>query len=390
MATDANLKDGFTLWGASQSYYAGKARSYLIKKGLPYRELYPSNPQYQAKVLPMVKAFVVPVLETPEGQIIQDSADIIEYLEARFPEPAVTPTSPVLRTLAIVLDAFGSEQMLPLAMNYRWTYLPQQKGFLEAEFGRVLHASPNREERLEVGRQMMAYFDGFLPGLGVCAETIPAIEASYTDLLDVLDAHFLTAPYLLGGRPSIADFGLMGPLYAHLARDPVPATIMKNRAPNVYRWTERMNLAGFTDGEFADYPDTYFNDDAIPETLEAVLRLVFRDFTPGLLAEADCFNTWIAAQPAAPAGSLVSAQGERKIHPSIGPIEYAWRGITMRRDSAPHGLWQFNRAANLAHGLDGAPRDCLNALLARTGGAEAMGIKLSRAMKRDDCALVLA
>ena len=32
-------------------------------------------------------------------------------------------------------------------------------------------------------------------------------------------------PYLLGGRPSIADFGFMAPLFAHLGRDPVPAAL---------------------------------------------------------------------------------------------------------------------------------------------------------------------
>ena len=71
-------------------------------------------------------------------------------------------------------------------------------------------------------------------------------------MLDALDVHFQHYPYLLGGLPSIADFGSMAPLFAHLGRDPVPSSLMKNRAPNVHRWTERMNLPAIADGEFPE------------------------------------------------------------------------------------------------------------------------------------------
>ncbi len=390
MATDAVKTDQFTLWGVAHSLFTGKARSYLIKKGLAYRELYPSNPLFHERITPTVKSLVVPVLETPEGAIIQDTGDIIEYLEERFPEPAMNPKSPVQRTVAMLLDAFGSEYMTPLAMHYRWTYRSDQENFLRAEFGRIVHSGPDREARLNAGRQLMEYFNGFLPALGVRAETIPAMEASYAELLDLLDIHFQAYPYLLGGRPSIADFGFMAPFFAHLGRDPVPATLMKNRAPNLYRWTERMNLASIADGEFPECPETYLEADGIPPTLEAVLKLIFADWTPGLAADAACFNAWVKSQPSLTAGHLVSADGTRKIHPSIGMIEYPWRGGTMRRASTPHGLWHFNKTADYARGLGGEARTRFNALLARTGGTEAMAITLARPMKRQDYALVLA
>ncbi len=390
MATEAGLKDGFTLWGAAHSLYSGKVRSYLIKKGLPYREFYPSSPEFHSRIVPAVKSLVIPVLETPEGEIIQDSTDIIDYLEARHPAPAMTPAGPVLRTVAMVIDAFGSEQMLPLAMHYRWSYRADQERFLQAEFGRAVHAGADREARLQSGESFMKYFSGFLPGLGVSPETIPALEASYFDLLEALDVHLQAYPYLLGGRPSIADFGMMAPLYAHLGRDPAPATVMKTRAPNVYRWVERMNLAGVADGEFRDCPERYLDDDAIPATLETVLRVMFSDWTPGLVADAERFNLWVADQPNLAAGHLVSADGAHRVHPNLGAIAYPWRGVTMRRDSAPHALWLHSRAADQARSLSGPAREALQALLTRTGGAEAMAIRLSRPMRRDDFALVLA
>jgi hypothetical protein len=80
----------------------------------------------------------------------------------------------------------------------------------------------------------------------------------------------------------------MAPMFAHLARDPVPSTLMKSHAPNVFRW-----------------------DDAIPPTLEPVLRLLFQDWGPQVLADARRYNDWIAGNPSLPAGAMVSSRDER-------------------------------------------------------------------------------
>jgi glutathione S-transferase len=378
------------LWGVAHSYYTGKIRSYLIKKGVPYREEFSFHPQFKARILPAVRLLVIPILETPEGQILQDTTDMIEYLEARHPRPLMIPESPVQKALAWLLGAFGSEGLLAPGMHYRWSYRAEQENFLCAEFGRLLQHGPDRAARYATARQTMQYFNGFLPILGVLPETIPTVEAAYCDLLDALDDHFLHYPYLLGGRPSIADFGLMAPMFAHLARDPVPATLMKNRAPNVYRWTERMNLANIHDGEFPDCPETYAPDDEIPTTLEPVLRLVFQDWGAQLLADAALYNAWIAGKPDMPAGTMVSSTGERKVHTSLGPVQYEWRGCTVKRASAPHGLWHFDKAAACARALTGEARSRFDAFISRTDGQRVMAIHLARPMVRRDFVLVLA
>jgi hypothetical protein len=253
-----------------------------------------------------------------------------------------------------------------------------------------VHAGPDRNARRAAGEQLMNYFNGFLPFLGVTPETVPTVEAAYLELLDALDVHFQHHPYLMGGRPSIADFGFMAPLFAHLARDPVPATLMKNDAPNVYRWTERMNTASVADGEFFDHPETWLPDDGIPATLEPVLRLMFQDWGPELLANASLYNDWVAASPALPAGHLVSAGGERKVHPTLGFLDYTWRGCAIHRASTPHGLWHFDKAAACARDLAGEARSRFAALVGRTGGERVMAIRLARKMVRQNYVLVLA
>jgi glutathione S-transferase len=378
------------LWGSPHSYYTGKIRSYLIKKGVPYREEFAFHPQFQARILPAVRLFVLPILETPDGRILQDTTDMIGYIEARLPRPLMIPESPVQKAVAWLLGAFGSEGLLAPGMHYRWSYRAEQENFLCAEFGRLLRGGPDRDARIATARHTMQYFNDFLPALGVTTQTIPAVEAAYCELLDALDEHFLNFPYLLGGRPSIADFGLMAPMFAHLARDPVPATLMKNRAPNVYRWTERMNLARIGDGEFPGSPETYPANDGLPATLEPVLRLAFQDWGAQLLADAALYNAWIESHPGMAAGTMVSVTGERKVHPSLGPIEYAWRDCTMSRSSSPHGLWHFDKAAAHARALTGDAKTRFDALVARTGGDRVMAIRLARPMARRDYVLVVA
>lgn len=229
-----------------------------------------------------------------------------------------------------------------------------------------------------------------LPFLGISAETIPAFEASYAELLDALDIHFQHYPYLLGGHPSIADYGFMGPLYAHLARDPVPATLMKNRAPNVARWTERMNLASIADGEFPEQAEAWLPDDAIPETLEPVLRLLFQDWGAQLLADGAFVNDWLEANPNVVAGQRASRDGERRVHPVMGTISYPWRGVTVQRGSMPQGLWHFERGALLARALEGDARARFEDLVARLGGRRVMQVRLQSEVKREDNTLVFA
>ncbi len=378
-----------TLWGTPHSLYTGKIRAYLIKKGIPFRELCPPHPRFRDQVKPAVRLKVAPVIETPDGHSLQDTTDMIDYFESLSPRPLMIPETPVQRAIAWLIEAFGSESLLPAAMSYRWTYRDQQEHFLRAEFGRGVHTGPDREARLEAGLKLMNYFNDFLPVLGVTPDTLATVESCYLELLVALDIHFQHYPYILGGRPSIADCGLMAPLYAHLARDPVPSALMKNRAPNVYRWTERMNLAAIADGEFPEQAEAYFPGDSIAPTLEAVLKIMFRDWRPEILANTECYNAWVTAGEGRKTDELVAHDGQRTVHPTLGPIEYELGGCRIRRASAPHTVWHFDKAASHAMGLVGKSAEALAALLKRTGGEWVMAVALARPMQRSDYVLAL-
>ena len=379
----------YTLWGTPHSLYTGKVRSYLIKKQVPFDEVMSSDPRFLGEVIQTIGHRVIPVVETPAGQLLQDTTAIIDHIEAEFSTPTLHPHGGVQGVVAHFLDAFGSNYLLPMAMHYRWSYRGKQELFLQAEFARAIPSAMPYEQRLATSAKLMERFAGFLPNLGVTPDVIPAMEESYAELLAVLEAHFRVHPYLLGGRPSIADFGMMAPLYAHLARDPVPAYLMRTTAPAVARWTERMNSPVIPDGDYADPGGEYPADDSIPETLEAILKVAFAQWTPGLIADAAQFDHWLSGLADDAQGTMVSHDGRRSVHPHVGRISYPWRGITMERGSQPHSLWHIARAQAAAETLDKDAASRLSTLLDRTGGGPLMAIRTARPIIRDDNVLVL-
>ncbi|MBX9664823.1 glutathione S-transferase family protein [Novosphingobium sp.] len=379
--------NSFVLWGTPHSLFTGKVRSYLLKHGIPFVERTPADPRFAAAIVPAIGLQVVPVLETGDGELWQDSTDIIDRLEQR--SPRLTASGKGLRgALAHLLDAFGCNALLPMAMHYRWTYRAQQEQFLIAEFGRAIPSNGlSAPQKAVFTAKIMDKFAGFLGGLGVTPEVRPIIEQDYLDLLAALEVHFQNEPYALGRAPSMADFGLMAPLYAHLARDPVPGFIMKTKAPAVARWTERMNTCGLADPEFPD-ADTS-GTAALPATLDGILEVAFRIWSPGLLADAAQFNAWCRSLADPAPGTLVSSEAQRHVHARLGRIEYTREGCTFRRESQPQSLWHLARAQAAAAALGAEEAAEWHALLARTGGLEALQIGLERPIVRHNNVLVL-
>ena len=82
-----------------------------------------------------------------------------------------------------------------------------------------------------------------------------------------------------------------------------------------------------------------------------MLRVAFEHWAPGLAADGAAVDIWLASKANLSAGTIVSRQGERSVHPNVGGVEYAWRGVTMRRASHVHSLWHLARAQALADSL---------------------------------------
>lgn len=337
------------LYAAPLSLYSGKARAYLDWKGVDYEEVLSSGDVYKDIIVPKVGRPVIPVLDTDDGQTIQDTTCIIDYFEDAVDGPSVYPDTPKQRLVALLLETFGDEWLVIPAMHYRWNY---NEEWVYGEFGATAAPGASKEEQLAIGRERGANFKGFCPILGINPETIPAIETSYEALLADLDAHFAVHDYLLGSRPSIGDYGLIGPLYAHLYRDPASGEIMKRLAPRVAAWVERMvNVTAPLSGEFLP-------DDEVPETLIPVLERMMSEQMPFLQTTANMLDAWAQANE----GS--------EIPRILGMAEFSVEGVKAQRIAPPFSLWMLQRALDYYAGLTDGEKSVADAMLDAVAGSD--------------------
>ena len=73
--------DPYTLFAMPASLYSGKARSYLRTHRIDYVERAPGDARYTDDVVPAIGRWIIPVLQTPDGTLVQDTVDIIDHLE---------------------------------------------------------------------------------------------------------------------------------------------------------------------------------------------------------------------------------------------------------------------------------------------------------------------
>ena len=375
--------DKYILWGASWSLYTAKVRPYLIKKGIDYVEINPSHPHFNDSIMDKVGYFTVPVLETPEGEVIADSTEIMEFLEPKFPDLPMLPADKSLAALAHLIHSFGSEGLTKSAMYLRWNTSFDNRLFARSEFERTL-ATPELADGF--AQSMRAY----LPILGVTLDhgVDVAIETSIDKLYQTLNEHFLNYPYILGGVPSLADYGLMGPLYAHHGRDPASSNAIKQRAPALYRWIETMQRPPVLDPEVWQVPQEYFSVEDLPDTLINFLKLIGESFVAEITGTIELYHQWLDAQDHE-TGAVVDVEGQKRCHQVLGQLEHTQLGAPINRIALLDDVSHHLRFLSLLDEMSAAEKDTLTGILKSIGAQDLINVKLKRNIKREEYAFVL-
>ena len=192
-----------TLCGIALSNYYNKVKMVLLEKGVPFAEERVRT-KHKDEASPLGK---VPFLRTEHGPLCE-SAVIVEYIEARFPEPALLPADPYEAAKVRELTTFIE---LHLELVVRDLY---GKAFFGGE---VSESNATRVHKL-LQRNIAAFkrlakFSPYVAGesftLADCAafNHLPLVGLATkivlgTDLL--VDAGLDIKPYtrLLGARPS--------------------------------------------------------------------------------------------------------------------------------------------------------------------------------------------
>jgi hypothetical protein len=385
----------YTLYGIPASLYTGKARSYLRKQGVDFVELAPSSDRYLNHIVPAVGRWIIPVMETPDGRIVQDGADIIDHFErgdgrhlVRYP---AYPLTPVHLAVGHVFELFGGEGLLRPAMHYRWNFDEMNLAFIQSEFSLNFPGPLSDEETVAAFNQASGRMRKAAGNFGVSAETGPTIEAAFGEWLDLFSAHLRHHPYLLGGRPTIGDYGLMAAMWAHLNRDPAPQLLIKQRAPRVGRWVERMATTEPYQHEY-EYGSSgeLIADDAVPATLLDMLCFVAEEYLGEISAHVEAANRWLADRPDLVAGTngledpaARGLTGGRGVT-GDGVATFDWRGHQITTTVLPYRFWLLQHLHDDLATADAAQQARVRAVLASAGLEPLLDLRTLRRVERVD------
>lgn len=265
--------DPFLVHGLTVSYFTRKVTGYLDHVGLPWRLV----PSIGANPVAREHGWNggIPVVTAPDGELLWDSTAVIEHLDHHEPRPErrVLPEDPTLRFLAHVLDDFSDEWFYRHAVGTRWLV---DENRVTGSWDIAREGSREIDAPIDAVREFVAgAMTDCLPRLGTSADNLDGwVQHSLVPWQQALDAHLADHPFLLGGRPSLADFAFFGGNAAHFVNDPWCRRLTESVAPRVVALTHRMMEPwGSEAGEWLD-------PDALPDTLIAALAEAGRHYLP--------------------------------------------------------------------------------------------------------------
>ncbi len=421
------MPNSYRLFSWEHSYFSGKVRAYLRYKdffgalGPGYEDILASADLIAGVLVPATQSNTVPQLQAPDGTFVQDSSEIIDYCERAHPKQPVIPdpaTRPRQCLASYLIELLADEWMVVYAFWERWHYSlegvePNQFAFNAQQWAPAFQPDADGSTRRAVAERMLrdvlgvkdaesnprGVYAGLL-AMGVTKRTEPVWEASNDALLEILERHFDTHDFIFGGLPSLADFGLMGPLYAHLFRDAVPGFAMRTRFPLVAEWVERTNgnnalnarsynqklYSAGKDGALIPRPATshggqWVSDDSVPDTLLEILNVFFREMWPVLESTLERVQSFVASGELAPEGELpgktfTPTPGFDALQTGDGALthEFEIGGVRERRMVLPYHVWMLQRVADAMRACTATAsgREAIEELLARLDGGLAL------------------
>ena len=240
----------YVLYGGLGSPYSMKMRALMRYRRLPHDWVQLGTPG-APDALAQVKVPVIPVLRFPDGRHMNDSTPLVRELERLHPgERSVVPEDPAQAFVAFLLEDMADEWATKAMFLYRWLRERDQLQMSEwLAFDR--YAGHGRER---IARHAAAFRDrqvGRMALVGCTQANAPLVESTADRAMALLDAHVSEERYLLGSRPSVADFAWLGQL-SQLASDPTPAEHMRARFPTLYRWLMQLDDASGVEGTWRD------------------------------------------------------------------------------------------------------------------------------------------
>ena len=290
------------LMGAPGSPYTRKMLALLRYRRIPHAIIWASHsnppagyPEPGVKLLP---TFYFPTAGSGLEAAV-DSTPIIRRLEREHVGRTVVPSDPVLAFLNFLIEDYADEWLTKCMFHFRWAHKADADN---AGPLLIFWSQPTMSD--EAARTASDFISkrqiDRLYVVGSNATTAETVERSYARLIVALDALIQRQGYVLGARPSSADFALYGQLTQLAIVEPTSAAITTATSRRVRGWVDRVeDLSGLapTDAE-------WLSRDALRASIQPLLTEVGRVYVPFLLANAKAvmggassFETTIDGRP---------------------------------------------------------------------------------------------
>jgi glutathione S-transferase len=360
------MKKQHKLHGWHLSYFAGKARCYMTYKAIPFIDEEVNLYNLTYKIYKETGARVMPVLETAEGEWLQDTRHIMDRMDARYPVPSIYPEGPVGRFVSALFEAWGDEWWMPIAMHTRWSY-PENYPLFEQNAGdALLPFAPRFIKNYVVANAVVKLLRSYCPRVGIIPEQFEMMESWSVDMLAKINAHFESHPYLLGNRPYLGDFGLVGTMYGHLGRDPWPKRNWIDPLPSLRNWIDRMAADDYHTIE-KKYPGPILLDGQIPETLNPILHSIFNEFIPMVEGVQNNLLKMIKGHP----------KGET-LPRGIGPVTFPMGQGQFTREGLPFILWKVQGVLDEFYANNLEDQEKIKKFILPFGGERLLQLKFPR------------
>jgi glutathione S-transferase len=303
----------YTLIGAELSMFTRKLEAQLRYQKIPHEWKYKSMAD-ASELEKRAGTRFIPLLETPDGWILNDTIAIGPMLSERFREAPVVPSSPIQRATCFILEDCFNHWFPRHALHSRWVNLDNA---IEAGkcFGANMLLSKSiddeltDEEKAQVAGMGKVMRDSF--GLGACnvqgagADKAEEVRNDFDAMMGLFKQHFDSNDFLLGDRACIADFAIVGPAKAHFLQDPLPLEWLaaKGNEEMLRAYVERV----FHDDEAGK---AYLPGDQIPDTLTPILGHAKANY-----------------QPFAKASIQAAMRGEKNFNLDLGHGEFTARSM---------------------------------------------------------------
>ncbi len=290
------------LMGAPGSPYTRKMLALLRYRRIPHAIIWAShrNPPagYPEPAVKLLPTFYFPKAGGGLDAVV-DSTPIIRRLEKEHFGRSTLPSDSVLAFLNFLIEDYADEWLTKCMFHFRWAHKADadnagpmlifwnQPTISDAEAGPASDFIAKRQiDRLYV--------------VGSNRTTAETIESSYARLVVALDALIRRHGYVLGARPSAADFALYGQLTQLAIVEPTSAAITAATSRRVRGWLDRVeDLSGLSPQD-ADW----LSRDAMRASIGPLLQEIGRVYAPFLLANAQAvmagaqsFETTIDGRP---------------------------------------------------------------------------------------------